>query len=246
MGRLTGERRALSAAVLAFYGFLYLLVSIQPPPGWAACFGGLALVYGLGFFGLVAGYFWARWYAIGLGMSGLITGVISVFQAGPEPVLLFYAATHGFVSLTLWGNGMSRAFDGRTEWRERFHMDENATHRLGKAVIKLGLSLPYVVMYALAPREDMGGAALALGGALLAASGVWALFRLRTWGVFALAGAAAVTALSLVAAMPGITAMTSRYAVNVPLIGVGAVVFLTLAVVPFARPLLQAARRANS
>ena len=46
MGRLTGERRALAAAVLAFYGFIYLLVAMNPPgPEWTAAFAGMALCY---------------------------------------------------------------------------------------------------------------------------------------------------------------------------------------------------------
>ena len=239
---MTGERRAIAAAVLAFYGFLFLLVSIQPPPGWAGVFSGLALVYGAGFFSLVAGYFWARWYAIGLGMSGLLSGAMSIWQAGLEPTLVFYAATHGLVSLSLSGPYMARRFDGRSEWRDRFHMDESATHRLGKAVIKLGVSLPYVVMYALAPKEDMGSAILAAGGAVLALSGAWALVRMRTWGVLSLVAALGALAASMWASAPALVAYSSRYSVDVPVAGAAALVFLGWALAPFARPLVRALR----
>lgn len=232
----------MAAAVLAFYGFLFLLVSLQPPPGWAACFGALGLVYGAGFFGLVAGYFWARWYSIGLGMSGLISAGVSMWQVGPEPVLVFYGATHGFVSAILWGVGMAKAFDGRLEWRERFHMDENATHKLGKSVIRLGVSLPYVVMYALAPREDMGGAMLAIAGAALAVGGAWAIARMRSWGVLAVAGAAATLAASMIVAPPMLTALGGQAVVHVPLLGVGAIAFLIFALAPFARDVTRALR----
>jgi hypothetical protein len=75
MGRLTGERRAIAAAILAFYVFVFLVLAMLLPAEWERTFMALGLVYGAGFFALVAGYFWARWYAIGLGMSGLITAV---------------------------------------------------------------------------------------------------------------------------------------------------------------------------
>jgi hypothetical protein len=236
MANLVGERRALAAAVLAFYGFLFLIVALAPPPGWGACFGALALVYGTGFFSLVAGYFWARWFAIGLGISGLISAGVSIFQVGPEPVLLFYGGTHALISLVLWGGAMARAFDGRKEWRERFHLDEPATHRLGKAIIRVGISLPYVVMYALAPREDAGAAMIAAAAALLATAGLFGLVRMRSWGVFALAGASLVTLVSLAGLATPIVPFAGGYGINVLLSGVTAALLLALAAAPFAEP----------
>jgi hypothetical protein len=241
MGRLTGERRALAAAVLAFYGFLYLVVTLSPPPGWAAAFTAMALIYGLGFFSLVAGYFWARWYAIGLGMSGLITAVFSMFQIGMEPVLVFYGATHGLISLVLWGQGVAAAFDGRKEWRERFHLDDNATHRLGKSVIRLGISLPYVVLYALAPKDGAGEMLLALAAGALAASGFYGLVKLRSWSVLALAGGVAGMAVSLsqIDCSSALVGLGNGHAINVQAAGVAALVGLMLAVAPFARPVAR-------
>lgn len=243
MGRLTGERKALAAAVLALYGLLFVVVAMSPPPGWQACFTALALVYGLGFFGLVAGYFWARWYAIGLGISGAVSSAISMWQIGLEPILIFYGATHGAISALLWGVAMAKGFDGRPEWRARFHLDESATNKLGKSVIRLGISLPYVVMYGLAPREGAGAALLALGGLALVAVGTWALFALRTWGVVALAGAAAL----LVAAAPATpfaVALGNGYGVAVGLSGAAAVALLVAAVTPFAGPVVRYLRDA--
>jgi hypothetical protein len=239
MGRLTGERRALAAAVFAFYGFLFLLVALQPPaPGWGPCFAGMAGVYGLGFFGLVAGYFWARWYAIGVGISGVLSAGISMWQIGLEPVLLFYGGTHLGASIVLWGSGMAAAFDGRPEWRERFHLDEGATHRLGRAIVRVGVFLPYTIMYALAPRDDTGGAILVALGAGLAVLGVWGLFRLRTWSLAALGGGAVALAASL-----GQTTILSPIgqdvALNLWLTGLGAAAFMLLALAPFARPILR-------
>lgn len=239
MGRLTGERRALAAALLAFYAFIYLLVALAPPPGWAAAFAAMCLVYGAGFFSLVAGYFWARWYAIGLGMSGLITSIFSIFQIGMEPVLLFYGVTHGAVSLFLWGTGMSSAFDGRKEWRERFHLDENATHKLGKSVIRLGISLPYIVLYALAPKDGAGEALFAALAGGLVLTGIVALFRLRTWGVAALGAGALALAASLVTGAFGLAPFGNGYAVNVTAAGAAALLLIASALAPFARPIAR-------
>src|SRR5689334_18385500 len=109
MKRFVGERRAIAAAILAFYGFVYMLIALlNPPPGWEKAIAAMALVYGLGFFGVVAGYFWARWYAIGLGLYGVITTAVSLWQFGPEPVFMFIGGTHGAVALMLWGDGVSR------------------------------------------------------------------------------------------------------------------------------------------
>lgn len=241
MRPLTGERKALAAAVLGFYTFVFLIVALTPPPGWGPCFAALAGVYGLGFFSLVAGYFWARWYVIGVGMSGFISGLVSVVQLGPEPVLLFYGGTHLGASLVLWGDKMSLLFDGRSEWRDRFHMDENATNRLGKAVIRAGISLPFVVMYALAPREGAALGLTAAGAAALAGLGFWGLIRLRTWGLLALGGAAGVL-LSAVSAGPELSASANGHVLDLAAVGLAAGILLLAAVVPFAGPVVRRLR----
>lgn len=229
--RLTGERKAVASLVLALYGLFFLVIALNPPaPEWQACFAALAGVYGLGFFGLVAGYFWSRWYAVGLGISGLISAAISVYQIGAEPILLIYGGSHAAVSLLLWGKGMASDFDGKLDWRTRFHLDEHATNRLGKAVIRLGISLPYVVMYGLAPR-DGSGAMLAILGVLLAGSGAVALLSLRTWGVLALAGGAA----ALLGAA-GIS-VASGAGLALGITGIAAVGLLAATIAPFARPI---------
>ncbi|RMH36705.1 MAG: hypothetical protein D6689_21945 [Deltaproteobacteria bacterium] len=233
MGKLVGERRALAAAVLGFYMSIYFLVSLSAPGGWGAAFGGLAGVYAVAFVGLVAGYFWARWFAIGVGISGLVSGALSIWQIGPEPLLVFYGATHAVAALALWGGRMAEAFDGRSDWRDRFHMDENATHRLGKSVIRVGVSLPYIVLYALAPRDGAGTAIAALA---LAAAGAYGLARLRTWGVFALAGAAVTAAASAAGALP---ATASGVGLDVAGLGLAAGILLAAAAAPFAGPMVR-------
>lgn len=239
--KLVGERRAIAAAVLAFYAFVYLLLLLNPPEGWGKAFAAMSSVYALGFFGIVAGYFWARWYAIGLGLSGVITTAVSLWQMGPEPIFLFWGGTHAAIALAMWGEGMSRTFDGREEWRARFHMDEAATHRLGRAVIRIGISLPYILLYALAPRPDsLDQAVLAIAALGLAGAGTWALFRLRTWGLLALTGATALLAAG--AATTGDVASAGTLAFDLGTIAAVAAVMLGAALLPFARPVVDYVR----
>ena len=66
-------------------------------------------------------------------------------------------------------------------------MDDNAVHRLGRSVIRAGVSLPIVLLYALAPKPPSGAAlALAVPALLLVVVGFRALVKMKTWGVIAL------------------------------------------------------------
>jgi hypothetical protein len=242
MKRFDGERRAIAAAVLAFYAFIYLIMVFSMPSDWTRVMIAMAAVYGLGFFGVVAGYFWARWYAIGLGLSGLISAVVGMWQIGPENVLIFLGGTHAAISMMLWGDVMAKSFDGREEWRAKFHMDEHAVHRLGRAVIRIGISLPYILMYALAPRPGQGldaelVALLTLG---LAGVGTWGLLRMRTWSLLALAGAAGLLA---VGAAEGGIATTGDVGVNMAGCALVGAILVTAALAPFARPVRDFLRR---
>lgn len=236
MGRFTGERRALAAAVLAFYSLLFLLNGLMLPGEMGRLFSALSGVYGLGFFALVAGYFWARWYAVGIGISGFTMAAMAMIQLrSPEPIFVFWGGTHLFVSGVLWGKGMAGAFDGRTEWRERFHMDEHATNRLGKSVIRAGVMLPYIVMYALAPRQGGTEAAL-LVGLGLAMAGTWALLRLRTWSIFALTGSAAALATTLGDGAGYIANGAGGASLNLTATGIMAIILLAAAITPLIGP----------
>tara|TARA_R110002096_G_scaffold77896_6_gene183255 strand:+ start:18109 stop:18840 length:732 start_codon:yes stop_codon:yes gene_type:complete len=237
MGRLIGERRAIAAALLAMYGFLYLVVTLLlAPEGWGLAFGSLAGIYGIGFVGLVAGYFWARWFVIGLGLSGFMTGAISLFQMGAmEPTLVFYTCTHLAVTGLLWGNAMARTFDGRKEWREKFHLDESATNKLGKSVIRVGVSLPYVVLFALAPRED---AMLALLGGTGVVAGAWALTKMRSWAIPAM-GVGALTMLAATINEPMLVPLKGDVAMNLDLVAVAAIGFTMMALAPFVSPIIK-------
>lgn len=195
--KFIGERRALAAAVFAFYFLAYggLILIGAVPPEMTKAFAAIAGVYGLAFFSLVAGYFWARWYAVGVGLYGVITAAVGMWQLGSEPVLLFVGGTHLAATLMLWGNAMSGPYDGQTAWREKLHMDENAVQRLGRSVIRAGVSLPFVLLYALMPKPETASVVLSLLALGLAGFGFRALVQARTWGVVAIgvAGALFVT-----------------------------------------------------
>jgi hypothetical protein len=206
--KLVGERRALAAAIMAFYFLLYGVMAFsQLAPDFTKAFAAISGVYGLAFFALVAGYFWARWYAVGVGLYGVITAAVGMWQIGAEPILLFIGGTHLAATMFLWGEAMSQPYDGQAAWREKFHMDDSAVQRLGRSVIRAGVSLPFILLYAFMPRPESGGAAstvASLAALVLAVAGLRGLIRLRTWGVLALGAAGA-----LVLAIAGVEAASA-------------------------------------
>jgi hypothetical protein len=195
--KLVGERRALAAAIMAFYFLLYGVMAFsQLAPDFTKAFAAISGVYFLAFFALVAGYFWARWYCVGVGLYGVITAAVGIWQIGAEPILLFIGGTHLAATLFLWGEAMSQPYDGQAAWREKFHMDDSAVQRLGRSVIRAGVSLPFILLYAFMPKPEPADATstvVSLAAVVLAAIGLRGLLRLRTWGVLALGAAGALT-----------------------------------------------------
>jgi hypothetical protein len=192
--KFVGERRALAAAIMVFYFLLYgVLAYSQLVPELTKAFAAIAGVYGLAFFALVAGYFWARWYAVGVGLYGVITAAVGIWQLGPETVLLVVGGTHLAATIFLWGHAMSEPYDGQAAWRQKFHMDESAVQRLGRSVIRAGVSLPFILLYAFAPKPDSASFVVSLAALVLVAAGLRGLTQLRTWGVLALGTAGALT-----------------------------------------------------
>lgn len=233
--KLVGERRALASAVMAFYALLYMLLALSyRMPDMNNAFYAIAGVYGLAFFGLVAGYFWARWYAVGVSLYGVITCAVGLWQMGAEPILLFFGGTHLAATLMLWGSTMAQPYDGQTAWREKFHMDDNAVQRLGRSVIRAGVSLPFVLLYALAPKPPEGGSMLVtIVAVCLTGLGIRALVQMKTWGVLAL-GAAGV----LLTTMTGIDLFQGDGGVFMPA-GLLAGALLLAASVPFVAPMTR-------
>jgi len=232
--KFVGERRALAAVIMAFYFLFYGVIAFsQLVPDFTKAFVAIAGVYGLAFFALVAGYFWARWYAVGVGLYGVITAAVGIWQVGAEPVLLFIGGTHLAATVFLWGHAMSEPYDGQAAWREKFHMDESSVQRLGRSVIRAGVSLPFILLYAFAPKPDGASLVVSLAALVLAAAGLRGLVQLRTWGVLALGAAGALT-LSLVGAdvvAHGLGAVAIR-----PAIAGG---MMLAAAAPFAAPIVR-------
>lgn len=232
--KLVGERRAIAAICFAIYFLLYLMLALADlAPGMANALFALAGVYGLAFFALVAGYFWARWYAVGVGLYGIITAAVGMWQLGPEPILIFIGGTHALATVALWGDAMSQGYDGQTAWREKLHMDENAVQRLGRSVIRAGVSLPMVLLYALAPKPGGAELVLSLAALALAGFGFRAMIKLRTWGVIAV-GLSGGLLLSM-AGMELATHTNELYALK-PALGGS---LLLLAAAPWAAPILR-------
>ncbi|HSD89351.1 MAG TPA: hypothetical protein VLB44_17600 [Kofleriaceae bacterium] len=237
--KLVGERRALSAVIFAFYALIYSMIAFSGMvPDFNKAFFALASVYGLAFFSLVAGYFWARWYSVGVGLYGVITSAVGMWQIGAEPILLFVGGTHLAATLMLWGEAMSSSYDGQTAWREKLHMDEGAVQRLGRSVIRAGVSLPFVLLYALAPKPGGAELAVSLGALVLAGLGLRALIRMRTWGVVAM-GAAGALMLSL--SVGELAGHAGVFALRPALAGV----MLVMAATPWALPALRFLRVAR-
>jgi hypothetical protein len=236
--KLVGERRAVAAVIFAFWFLLYLLNALSGvQPALAPALYALAGVYFLAFFSLVAGYFWARWYAVGVGLFGVITGAVGLWQIGPDEIILIIGGSHLLATLLLWGSTMSEGYDGQPAWREKFQMDDSAVQRLGRAVIRAGVSLPFVLLYALAPKPDGGSLAMTVALVALTGLGLRGLVRLRTWGVLALGAAGG---LMLASATGQALAHHELFALRRALAGV----LLISVAVPFAGPMVRLLARA--
>ncbi len=238
------ERAAVALLSLSFFGILYFLVSLNAPDGWAPVFAGLMVCYLTAFLAVASQWFWARWFASGLGWSGFMLGMMALVMIGWHPSMAIYTVLHALIVLSLMGQKMSARYELQAAWRERYSMDEYGVARLGKAVTRGAASLPTLIMWALAPRE--GDQMLLLGGLalLLAVGGLSGLVRMRAWGLLALAGAGA--ALLAVAAV-GSNLSFSVADVDLPTAGLWAlqgspaigVVWVSLALLPFAMPVLR-------
>src|SRR5258706_9943542 len=105
--KFVGARRVLAALVLAFFFYVYAKQALDTEGAFARVAWAMAGVYGLAALGLIAGFFWARWYAVGVGLFGLIVAVVITWQIGElwGPIM-FLGGTHLFVSLGLCGQAM--------------------------------------------------------------------------------------------------------------------------------------------
>ncbi len=242
---LLGERRAIALVCLGFHATLFFLIALSAKdqmPEWFPAFVAMALVYGTAFVSVAAEWFWGRWFATGLGYSGVSMTVMALITQRALPTqLIVFGAMHGLIVVALWGERMAAIYDAKPEWRARFGISEDGVVRIRKSVTRAASSLPAMIMFALAPRQS-GHALFALALAGVTGLGLFGLVRGRSWGLAAFATSLIGTALALenvgISTM-NVTALdySSLFVLNeYGLLAMGA---LALALMPFARPTVR-------
>jgi len=247
-------RRALAALALSFFISIYLILSLNAPPGWGPAFLALSACYVVAFLSLTAEWFWGRWFASGIGWSGMMVAILALVMNGWMTPLAIYGGLHTLVVVALSGKRMAAQYDLQESWRTRYGMDEFGVARLRKTVTRAAASLPSLILWALGPKEGQGGMLLAAAGIatlLSVAAGLRGLVQLRSWGWMLVTGAGA--ALWLLGASDGATALATLFPTtwyqDVGFVSTGAnapgvavllpATLLTLAALPFARPALR-------
>lgn len=181
---MVGIRRAISLLLLSLFFWNFVLTALLGPDNVYACFVGLSIVYGLAFVGVAAEWFWARWFAIGIGNFGSLT-LLSLLQTGMEPTILVFGVSHLIVALFLGGEGMAARYEHSEATAERWNFQEESLILMRRAIKSAGMSLPLLILYTLAPAPE----ALHLVALAAGVTGVVGLLRGRTWGLLAMAGA---------------------------------------------------------
>lgn len=181
---MIGIRRAISLLLLSLFFWNFVLTAFLGPDDVFACFAGLSIVYGLAFVGVAAEWFWARWFAIGIGNFGSLT-LLSLLQAGMEETILVFGVSHLIISLFLGGEGMAARYEHSEVTAERWNFQEESLILMRRAIKSAGMSLPLLILYTLAPAPE----ALHLVALGAGAAGVVGLLRGRTWGLLAMAAA---------------------------------------------------------
>lgn len=184
---MVGIRRAIALLFLGFYVTQFAMTAGLGPDETFAFSLGLALCYGLAFVGLAAEWFWARWFAIGVGNFGSLA-LLLLLQVGVEPLITFFGVSHLIIWVMLLGEGMAAKYEHSEATAERWNFQEESLILMRRAVKSAGTTLPFLILYTLAPRPD----ALQLAALGLGVVGLAALLRGRTWGVLALGSAGAV------------------------------------------------------
>ena len=181
---MLGIRRAIVLLLLGFYVTQFAMTALLGPDEILACYLGLGLCYGLAFVGLAAEWFWARWFAMGVGNFGSLMLLVLV-KVGMEPLIAFFGFTHLLIAVLLMGEGMAARYERSEEAQERWRLQEDSLSLMRRAVKSAGSTLPFLILYALAPRSE----AYQLVALAMGLAGLWGTFRGRTWGLLALGGA---------------------------------------------------------
>lgn len=235
-------RAALALLALSFFATIYFLVALNAPPGWGPAFAGLSLCYLVAFLALASEWFWARWFATGLGWSGAMVGLFALVTIGWHPTLFFYGFVHALVIAALLGPKMAARYDLQPAWRERYGMDEFGVVKLRKAVTRAAAALPSLILWALGPKEGAAMAVAALLALTLCGLGLRGLVKARAWGALALTGAAGAAVIG--AMIPsvfggGLMIYGPRPLMDGVVLSWVGLLWLPLAVLPFVQPLAR-------
>lgn len=174
---MIGTRRAIALLILSFFVIQFGISAWLGPDELMAVNIGLAACYGLAFFGLAAEWFWARWFAMGVGNFGSLMLLVLV-KVGFEPVFVFFGVTHLLVVLCLMGEGMAAKYEYSEAAAERWNLQEDSMALVRRAVKSAGSTLPLLILYGLAPRGEWLQYALLLTGL----TGLVGLLRGKTFG----------------------------------------------------------------
>lgn len=159
------------AASAGFFGWYALAIGAK----WSAVvpfFGGLVLAWLGALIGLSRRRWWGSPYAAGLS----ILTVAFMAPAASRPDVIFYLGTQLALLAALGVRAMHE--------RER-GLDEVRSWRHATLAFMGGLAVPWLLAAGLLPGGGVMGL-VGLGGAALAATGLSAAFRDRTWGLLAI------------------------------------------------------------
>src|SRR5690349_13941754 len=110
--KLVGERRAIAAAVLSFFMLELILAGVIVDDELRAVRLGLGGAYLIAFLGVVSGWFWARWYTLGLGFSGFVLAVLTAWNVGLVPEVFVIGGGHLMLGIGLLGDEAAAFYDG--------------------------------------------------------------------------------------------------------------------------------------
>ena len=96
--------------------------------------------------------------------------IAALVVVGWMPALAIFGVLHLLVVVALMGKKMAARYDLQEAWRQRYKMDDFGVARLRKTVTRSAASLPSLILWALAPKEE-GMAAVAALAAL--GPGAW-------------------------------------------------------------------------
>jgi hypothetical protein len=184
---MIGTRRAIALLILSFFVIQFAMTAWLGPDELFPVNCGLALCYGLAFFALAAEWFWARWFAMGVGNFGCLF-LLLLLKIGPEPVIVFFGVTHLLVVLCLMGEGMAAKYEYSEAASERWNLHEDSMALMRRAVKSAGSTLPLLILYTLAPRGEWLHLTMLATGLL----GFVGLVRAKTWGPLLLGATGAV------------------------------------------------------